>query len=248
MKRFFWLFLFVTPFFGAQTKLETGVQYNFIAKDGQNLYNATLVRETPKAYIVKLDSIGEEEIVVEKNILVELPKKSLKVSSLLQEKNLPRRSWQIDFTGTLLAPSGNLTQYADIFPGFALRLGRYLSRLPYLQLNSLWSQVQYVPIVRSPRRIDLGLLALGVAWVLNINRSGTLDFFIQIAPLLSVTHYNSFTYQQTSTGTGATAAIGINWRLPHNLFFTMNVGSNYLYDQETVILIHGVSLGFGISW
>lgn len=247
MKRVLSFLLLLTPLGAKGTNLPTGEKYDFIAKDGQHLYDATLVKETRKAYIVTLPDLEDESLTVEKSFLAEPPRRSaLKKKPPLAEGGTG--SWQLGISGELFLASGALADYVSLFPGVALRLGRSFSRIPYLGVNALRGTVQYAPLVSSPRRIDMVTAALGPVWGMAWQRLPQVEFWLHAAPAFSVLKYNSYTFDQLATSMGAVAGFGADWRLGRNVALTSGLQAQYLHDESTTVLIYSAAAGVIWLW
>lgn len=247
MKRtIFWLAL-LTPLAAATTPLRTGAKYDFIARDGQHVYAAEFVSETETAYVVKTDGF-RELVSIEKSILSGPPRPSADKPAKNTYEGRLRRLWNLSVAGDLRMASGAFANYAQFFPGASLRLSRKVGPIPYTGINALALFVQYAPIARSPRRIDMFNFAIGPKWRKRFRKYPQVEFHLQAAPALSVIRYQSFTFDAWSTNIGAVAAAGADWSIGSNLAITAALGTHYVYDQATFVLMHTFSVGVGYAW
>lgn len=246
MKKKLALFLLCVPLVANAAPLKKGVKYDFIAKDGQHIYDAEFVRETNTSYLIKAQGIGDELVTIEKNALAEPPRE------ILPGKPRPHRGppekWSIAVLGNLRLANGAFSDYALFFPGFAARVARTMPRFPWLGFNSLWAGLQYSPIVAAPRRIDMFTLALGPRWIFRWKKLKRADFFAAVAPTVSFFSYTSFSYTATSFNAGAAALFGVDYYLGKNWFLTASLTTQYVYDTTTLVLMHSLSAGAGYVW
>lgn len=246
MKRKLALLLLCLPLVAQATALKKGSKYDFIAKDGQHVYDAEFVRETKTSYLVKAQGFGDELVAVEKDALAEPPR------AILPGKPRPRRGppekFSIAVLGDLRLANGAFSDYALIFPGFSARVSRTMPRFPYLGFNALWAALQYSPIVASPRRIDMFTLALGPRWNFRWKKFKRAEFFAGVAPTVSFFSYTSFSFTATSFNAGAAALFGVDYYLGKNWFLTGSLTTQYVYDTTTFVLMHALSFGAGYAW
>ena len=246
MRRVFCVLLFCAPLLAKPVSLQPGISYDFIAKDGQHVYDAVFVRETKNAYIVKAAGFGDELIAIEKGILAEPPRQI--IPGKPRPKRGPPEKWSVAVLGDLRLANGAFSDYALFFPGFSARVARTMPRFPWLSFNSLWAGLQYSPIANSPRRIDMFTLALGPRWIFRWKKLKRADFFAGVAPTVSYFSYTSFSYTATSFNAGAAALFGVDYYLGKNWFLTASLTTQYVYDTATFVLMHSLSAGAGYAW
>lgn len=248
MRRTWLLLALWLPLAAANTPLKPGEKYDFIALDGQDIYGAVFVSETTTAYMVKTEGFGGELIAVEKSILARPPQPA---ETNPAKKTVAARSaqkWNLGIAGDLRMASGSFADYAQFFPGASLRLSRKVEPIPYTGINTFSLMLQYAPIARSPRRIDLMTFALGPKWRKRFRKIPVLEFYLFLAPSISALRYNSYTYSAWSTNIGAVAAAGVDWSLGAHLALSAVAGTQYIQDTSTLVMVHTFSIGVGYSW
>jgi hypothetical protein len=248
MKRFLLLLALWMPLAAANPALKPGEKYDFIATDGQNVYGAVFVRETASAYFVLTEGLGSEPIAIEKNILAGPPQPSGKNPEKQTVAGRSAQKWNLSVAGDLRMASGSFADYAQFFPGASLRFSRKVESIPFTGINAFSLLLQYAPIARSPRRIDLLNFALGPKWRKRFRKIPDAEFHLLLAPTVSVIRYNSYTYSAWSTNFGAVAAAGLDWSLGSHLAITAILGTQYIQDSTTFVMVHSFSLGVGYSW
>lgn len=246
MKKALVWFILCVPLFAKTAPLKKGDRYDFIAKDGQHIYDAEFVRETTTSYLVKAQGIGDELVTIEKDALAEPPRAILPGKP--RPPRGPREKWSIAVLGDLRLANGAFSDYALFFPGFSARVARTMPRFPWLGFNSLWAGLQYSPIANSPRRIDMFTLALGPRWNFRWKKFKRADFFVSLAPTVSFFSYTSYSFTATSFNAGAVALFGVDYYLGKNWFLTASLSSQYVYDTTTFVLMHSLSAGAGYAW
>lgn len=240
-------FLFFSPALIAKgEKLKVGERYDFIAKDGQHVYDAILVRETQTTYVVKVAGFGNETVTVEKSILSEPPKQ------IQPGKPRPRRGppekMTVALYGDFRIAIGDFSNYTQFFPGGGLRLTRTIPRLPVVATNALWAAFHYAPVVKSPRRIDMVTGMVGPRWNFRWKKWKSAELFVAAGPSLSFFKYVSFSYEAISFNVGAVAGGGFDWYMGKNWFLSLQAMMHYVYDSQTLILLPAVSAGVGYAW
>lgn len=224
--------------------LKAGEKYDFIATDGQNIYGAVFLKETKKSYYVKAAGFGDELLVIDKSDLAEPPRPF--VVRAAPGSDLHR--WSISLMGDGRLASGDFSNYATLFPGISLKGARTLPVVPYLRINSLFALASYNPVANTPRRIDIGTLALGPQWIFRFRNLPKFEFFVMGGPAISLLKYKSYTFDSVSYNVGGIAAVGADWLISKNLFANFSLGTHYVHDKNTVVLLHFAALGVGYSF
>jgi hypothetical protein len=243
------LLVFLTPLTAGNPPLKAGAKYDFLARDGQHVYAAIFVKETEGTYVVKTDGFGDETLEVEKSILSGPPRPSSDKLSKDTVAGRWARPWSISVTGDLRMASGTFSDYALFFPGASVRLSRKVDPIPHTWgINAFSLLVQYAPIVRSPRRIDLINFALGPKWRKRFRKLPRAEFSLHAAPTLSLLHYSSYTFDTWSANFGFAAAVGMDWWVGSNWAMVAVLGTHYIHDKSSFVLMHNLSLGVSYAW
>lgn len=237
-----------TSLFAAGGPLKTGVKYDFIAIDGQHVYNAELVKETEAAYTVKTEGFGSEILEIEKSALSGPPRPVTGKQPKDTVAGRSSRVWRIDLAGELRMASGAFSDYALFFPGFSASLSRKIGQVPYLGFSGLTAFLQYAPIARSPRRIDIITTGLLPKWSKRFRKLPRIGFYAVAGPTLSFLKYDSYTFSSSSFNGGFVASLGADWALGPNWSLTASLGTHYIYDKSTFVLMHNLSLGISYAW
>jgi hypothetical protein len=246
LKKIAWLLLVITPLWAKPTGLKPGQRYDFLASDGQHVYDAEFVRETKTAYLVRARGFDGELISVEKNILTE-PPRPVVTGTPRPKKKVPGR-WMVALAGDVRLATGSFAGYSRLFPGFSLFLNRNVPQMPYLGFGFVELMLQYSPIVKSPRRIDMFTLTFGPRWRLPFKNLKPVFLFIILAPAVSLFSFQSFSYDAVSVNAGGIAMFGADYAVKKPWFLTVRLATHYVYDTQSLVLMHAFSLGFGYSW
>ncbi len=249
MRRRILLLAFLTPLTAVNPPLKPGAKYDFIARDGQHVYAAIFVKETETTYVVKTDGFGDETLAIEKSVLSGPPRPSSDKLSKDTVAGRWARPWSISVAGDLRMASGAFSDYALFFPGASLRLSRKVEPIPYTGgINAFSLLAQYAPIARSPRRIDLINFALGPKWRKRFRKIPRAEFSLHAAPTVSLLHYTSYTFDTWSVNLGFMAAAGMDWWVGSNWAIVAVLGTQYIHDKSTFVLMHNFSLGVSYAW
>lgn len=248
MKKRICLLAFLVPFAAEAAQLTVGQKYDFIANDGQHVYEATFIKETKTEYMVKAPAFGDEAITIEKNILSGPPRPSRESDRVERPGARWSYKWSVALSGDVQLSGGAFSSYAQLLPGVSVRASRNIARIPYLGVNALSLWMQYAPIARAPRRIDMATFAAGPRWNMRFKRLPRSDFYVMAAPALSVLRFDSFTFQAVSANIGALAVAGVDWSIGRNLFVQGSFGAHYIYDNSTFVMLYMFSAGIGYAW
>lgn len=213
--------------------LEKGGRYDFICRDGQDIYNAELVSENNERYFVRLSPVLNS-FPIDKSFVVRTVERSLPEKA---EKPSARQKFDVAAAAGADFSTGRLASFSGIAPAFSLSAAynvysRFdaITRVDANQFASNGSYLREIIITAGSRyrlpfsfwKID-SAVGLAAGATLLIARSST---FSENGAAFTLTVFGRLT-RDFSSRFAALADLHLH----------------YIYDRETVILLPGIALG-----
>ena len=228
-------------------ELVPGNKYDFMLKNGTEYKDATLVQETKSSYLIQSDALNAEYLVIEKDSVLRTPDPAQPVGAIIRKRSPPK--WYF-YTNTELqsAVAGKLNTYSGSFVGTSLNLALRFEPIAYIGVRSLATTVQYTPIARDDRRIDILTYGLGPKWITKFGLLSPIDFYLTLMPAVSMVRFVSYNYVSTPVIFGGIAEMGVHWMIDSSLLLTLSAGGKYTGEKNLLILTYNFSLGVGYVW
>lgn len=221
--------------------LETGKNYDFYEKSGQNLLGAELISESEGHYVVKLKYVPKP-ITIHASALSRPPELS---------KNQPKPpvTAPVLTKDFFLHASGGFSYatfgpLSSIFPnGFQAHAGAdwQLFKAPLWRLRALTAMAGFAVYQQTPRRIQLFSGHIGPKFLLWSNEAwGTA---ICASPLAGISYASlkGYTFTSDYVTFSAMAVISFEKRLGP-IFIAAQLHANYLFDSSLNFASTGISM------